>query len=58
MLEIGIDKLLTEAADHKSLAYISLTADEIKEYLVKYKKPIMLVVRVYNNFYNAQLNKE
>lgn len=57
MLEIGIDKLLTEAADHKSLAYISLSSDEIKEYLVKYKKPIMIVVRVYENFYNARSNK-
>ena len=38
MAEVGIDKLLTEAAEHKSLAYISLNASEIKEYLVKYKK--------------------
>lgn len=57
MSEIGIDKLLNEAANHKSLAYISLTADEIKEYLVKYKKPVMIVVRVYQNFYSSQSNK-
>ena len=57
MAEVGIDKLLTEAAEHKSLAYISLTADEIKEYLVKYKKPIMIVVKVYQNFYTSQNNK-
>ena len=30
MIEIGIDKLLIEAAEHKSLAYILLTGDEIK----------------------------
>ncbi|WP_428840941.1 glycoside hydrolase family protein [Clostridium butyricum] len=57
MSEIGTDKLLTEAAGHKSLAYVSLNSDEIKEYLVKYKKPIMIVVRVYQNFYNAKSNK-
>ena len=57
MSEIGMDKLLTEAAGHKSLAYVSLNSDEIKEYLVKYKKPIMIVVRVYQNFYNAKSNK-
>ena len=32
MIEIGMDKLLTEAAEHKSLAYISLNASVIKEY--------------------------
>lgn len=57
MSEIGTDKLLTEAAGHKSLAYVSLNSDEIKEYLVKYKKRIMIVVRVYQNFYNAKSNK-
>ena len=57
MSEIGIDKLYAEASQFKSLAYIRLSADEIKEYLVKYKKPIMIVVRVYKNFYTAKTNK-
>ena len=57
MSEIGIDKLYAEASQFKSLAYIRLSADEIKEYLVKYKKPIMIVVRVYKNFYTAKSNK-
>ena len=55
--EVGIDKLYAEASQFKSLAYISLTADKIKEYLVKYKKPIMIVVKVYKNFYTAKTNK-
>ena len=55
--EIGIDKLYAEASQFKSLAYIRLSADEIKEYLVKYKKPIMIVVKVYQNFYTAKTNK-
>ena len=57
MIEVGIDKLLIEASEHKSLAYISLKPGEIKEYLVKYKKPIMIVVKVYQNFYTAKTNK-
>ena len=57
MSEIGIDKLYAEASQFKSLAYIRLSVDEIKEYLVKYKKPIMIVVRVYKNFYTAKSNK-
>ena len=57
MSEIGIDKLYAEASQFKSLAYIRLSADEIKEYLVKYKKPIMIVVKVYQNFYTAKTNK-
>ncbi len=54
--EIGIDKLLTEASQFKSLAYISLNKSEIKEYLVKYQKPILISVKVYENFYEAQRN--
>ncbi|WP_410746732.1 C1 family peptidase, partial [Clostridium neonatale] len=50
------EKLLDEADDHKSLAYISLDNENIKEYLVKYKKPILITVRVYENFYEANSN--
>ena len=57
ILEVGADKLYAEASQFKSLAYIRLNADEIKEYLVKYKKPIMIVVRVYKNFYTSKTNK-
>ncbi|NOW07874.1 N-acetylmuramoyl-L-alanine amidase [Clostridium beijerinckii] len=51
------EKLLDEADDHKSLAYISLSKEDIKEYLVKYKKPILLTCYVYSNFYEADTNK-
>ena len=54
--EIGYDKLSIEASQFKSLAYISLSKSEIKEYLVKYQKPILITVRVYDNFYSAQTN--
>lgn len=55
--EVGTDKLYAEASQFKSLAYIRLSVDEIKEYLVKYKKPVMIVVKVYQNFYTAKSNK-
>ena len=42
--EIGIDKLYAEASQFKSLAYLRLSADEITEYSVKYKKPVLFVV--------------
>lgn len=51
------EKLLDEADDHKSLAYISLSTEDIKEYLVKYQKPILLTCHVYDNFYEANTNK-
>lgn len=52
----GKDKLLSEAQDHKSLAYIRLEKENIKEYLVKYQKPILVTVTVYDNFYTANAN--
>ena len=52
----GKQKLLDEADDYKSLAYISLEIENIKEYLVKYKKPVLITVRVYENFYEANSN--
>ena len=50
-------KLIDEADDHKSLAYIKLETENIKEYLVKYKKPILVSVNIYENFYTANTNK-
>ena len=52
----GKDKLLDEADDHKSLAYIRLDIENIKEYLFKYQKPVLITVRVYENFYEANIN--
>ena len=52
----GKEKLLDEADDHKSLAYISLDRENIKDYLVKYQKPVLITVRVYDNFYEANIN--
>lgn len=52
----GKDKLLDEADDHKSLAYIRLDTENIKEYLFKYQKPVLITVRVYENFYEANIN--
>ena len=53
----GRDKLLTRANKHKSLAYIRLSKDNIKSYLVNYKKPVLIDVSVYENFYQANNNK-
>lgn len=52
----GKEKLLDEADDYKSLAYVSLETENIKEYLVKYQKPILITVRVYDNLYEANSN--
>lgn len=52
----GKDKLLDEADDHKSLSYIRLDIENIKEYLFKYQKPVLITVRVYENFYNSNIN--
>ena len=52
----NLDKLKEEASHHKSAGYIRLYKEDIKEYLVKYKKPVEIMVRVYSNFYNAKTN--
>ena len=52
----NLDKLKEEASNHKSIGYIRLYKEDIKEYLVKYKKPVEIMVRVYSNFYNAKTN--
>lgn len=52
----GKEKLFEKAAQHKSLAYIRLEKEDIKEYLVKFQKPILISVRVYENFYDSILN--
>lgn len=52
----GKAKLVKEASSHKSLAYVKIYPDELKEYIVKYEKPILVTVRVYDNFYKADIN--
>ena len=52
----NLDKLKEEASNHKSIGYIRLYKEDIKEYLVKYKKPVEIAVRVYSNFYKAKTN--
>ena len=52
----NLDKLKEEASNHKSIGYIRLYKEDIKEYLVKYKKPVEIMVRVYSNFYKAKTN--
>lgn len=50
------ESLLEEAAKHKSTGYINLNNDEIKKYLYSEKKPIIVAVKVYQNFYEAPYN--
>lgn len=52
----GIDKLLKEANNHKCKAYFFLDMDELKEYMVKFKKPVYITVNVYENFYDSLNN--
>ena len=54
--KIGKDKLMNNANKHKSLAYIRLGNDNIKSYLFNYQKPILIDVKVYSNFYQANTN--
>lgn len=56
MKKYGLDKLLKNANKHKSLAYVRLSRDDIKSYLYNYKKPILIDVYVYDNFYDADKN--
>lgn len=57
-LETKYDKngLLQEAAKHKSTGYIKLSKEDIKKYLFTEKKPILIAVRIYQNFYSAPYN--
>lgn len=50
------EKLLKEAAKCRSTGYIKLSANEIKSYIYNEKKPIIIAVRVYENFYQAPYN--
>ena len=53
----GKEKLLTQASEHKSKGYLRLDVEDIKKYLVTENKPILITVKVYDNFYNMQSNK-
>lgn len=53
----GKDKLLTKASEYKSKGYLRLYAEDIKKYLVTENKPIILAVKIYDNFYELQYNK-
>lgn len=52
----GKDKLYNEAKLHKSSAYLKLNVSEIKEYLVTQGKPVLIVCKVYDNFYESLTN--
>ena len=56
MARYKLDRLIEEAAEHMSLAYVKLYLDDVKEYIVKYEKPVLVTVRVYDNFYDANTN--
>lgn len=50
------NKLRAEASEHKSTSYVRVYQDELKEYFCKYEKPLLISVKVYENFYNANSN--
>lgn len=54
--EHNINNLVQKASMEKSISYIRLEASEIKEYLSKYDTPIMVIYKVYDNFYDAKTN--
>lgn len=54
--EHNINDLINKANNEKSLSYIRLEASEIKEYISKYDMPIMVIYKVYDNFYESKTN--
>lgn len=52
----GKEQLLAKAQDHRAKGYISLTVEDIKRYLVTEQKPIIIITKVYRNFYEMQYN--
>lgn len=53
---VGTDNLLQKANKEKSISYIRLSKDEIKEYMIKNNAPVMIIYKVYDNFYDAKIN--
>lgn len=53
---VGADNLLQKANKEKSISYIRLSKDEIKEYMIKNNAPVMIIYKVYDNFYDAKIN--
>lgn len=53
----GKEKLVKSASNHKSTAYATLTIEQVKEYLYVQQKPVLISVRVYDNFYESNYNK-
>lgn len=53
----GKEKLIKSASNHKSTAYATLNIEQIKEYLYIQQKPVLISVRVYDNFYESNYNK-
>lgn len=51
--QYGINKLLEKAADYKMEAYVSVEADELKEFIHNYKNPCNMVILCYENFYDC-----
>ena len=49
---VGKDKLLQLASKHKSTSYFRVDTDEVKGYIYKEKKPVILDLNVYENFFN------
>jgi hypothetical protein len=51
----GKENLLAKAAENISKGYIRLNIDDIKQYLVTENKPILITVKVYENFMNYKI---
>lgn len=52
----GKEQLFAKALEHRAKGYVSLDIEDIKRYLVVEKKPILISVKVYKNFYELQSN--
>jgi len=52
----GKELLFQKATSNKSKGYVRLNVEDIKRYLTVEKKPIIITVKVYDNFYELQTN--
>lgn len=54
--DLDINRLNKIASEHKFEAYVELDSDEVNEWLNRQKTPLLIVLKAYENFYDALTN--
>jgi hypothetical protein len=52
LTKYGVDSLVTKASQHISKGFVRLCREDIKKYIATEKKPIIITVKIYDNFYD------